>query len=97
MLKSSLPPDAKEVIHQSTARRGLTTTRRAALLDLLWNERYLTRAQLIVRIEQKLGKGCFGKTGWKDTFYRVMQENPGMSRDEAQRLVLKRVYSGNPY
>jgi hypothetical protein len=43
------------------------------LLDLLWNERYLTREQLIARIELKLGNHCFGKSAWKDNFYRDMR------------------------
>jgi hypothetical protein len=108
------------------------------LLELLWNERYLTRAQLIARVEQKLGKNCFGKAVWADNFYRdmrvvkqafsaaevdprqieiyhrltpadrfrqgcaisdtarrvvaypILQENPGISPAEANRMALKR-------
>lgn len=64
---------AREVIFQDAVRRDLTTARRAALLELLWNERYLTRAQLIFRVEQMLGIHCFGKTAWEDNFYRDMR------------------------
>ena len=39
----------------------------------MWQERFLNREQLITRIESKLGKGCFGHTAWKDTFYRDMR------------------------
>jgi len=73
MIRSSLPPSAKEVIFQDALHRDLTTARRSSLLELLWNERYLTRAQLIVRIELKLGKDCFGKAAWEDNFYRDLR------------------------
>jgi hypothetical protein len=64
---------AREIIFQDTVRLDLTTARRVALLELLWNERFLTRAQLIARIEQKLGKDCFGKSTRRDKFYRDMR------------------------
>src|SRR5689334_3586789 len=51
-------------------RRDITTDRRVALLEILWNERYLTRAQLIARVEFRLGKNCFGISAWENTFYR---------------------------
>jgi hypothetical protein len=73
MLRSSLSPKAKEVIFQDAVGRDLTTARRAALLELIWNERFLTRAQMIVRVEQKFGKDCFGKAAWQDNFYRDMR------------------------
>jgi len=53
--------------------RDLTTARRVALLEILWNERYLTRAQLIARVELQLGKNCFGVAAWQDTFFRDMR------------------------
>ncbi|HXQ32398.1 MAG TPA: hypothetical protein VN843_00115, partial [Anaerolineales bacterium] len=43
------------------------------MLEILWNERYLTRAQLIARVELRLGKNCFGISVWEDTFYRDMR------------------------
>lgn len=73
MIQSTLPLLAKLAILQDATHRDLTTARRAALLDLLWNERYLTRAQLITRIEQKFGKHCFGKAAWEDNFYRDLR------------------------
>jgi hypothetical protein len=73
MIRSSLSPNAREVIFQDAIHRDLATARRAALLNLLWNERFLTREQLIVRVEQKLGKNCFGKSAWEDNFYRDMR------------------------
>lgn len=70
MIPSSLSPKAREVLFQDALQRDLTTARRAALLELLWHERFLTRSQLIARIELKLGKDCFGKAAWQDNFYR---------------------------
>jgi hypothetical protein len=66
-------PVALEVLLDDAIARDRTTARRAALLNILQHERYLTREQLIVRVEGKLGKGCFGDTAWIDTFYRDMQ------------------------
>ena len=63
---------AQEVILRDAIQRDLTTARRAALLEILWHERYLTRWQLIARIELRLGKKCFGTLAWEDTFYRDM-------------------------
>ncbi len=64
---------AFDVLLKDAISRDRTTARRAALLKILQHERYLTRAQLIVRVEDKLGKGCFGESAWEDTFYRDMQ------------------------
>lgn len=65
-----LPRKLIEAILHDAMRRDITTARRAILLQILWNERYLTRAQLIVRVEYILGKGCFGNSAWEDIFYR---------------------------
>jgi hypothetical protein len=64
---------AKEIIFQDAIQRDLTTARRTALLEILWNERYLTRTQLTARVELRLGKNCFGSSAWQDTFYRDMR------------------------
>jgi hypothetical protein len=53
--------------------RDVTTAWRVALLEILWNECYLTRSQLIARVELRLGKNCFGISAWEDTFYRDMR------------------------
>ena len=63
----------KDAILQDAMRRDITTARRVALLETLWNERYLTRAQLITRVELRLEKNCFGVSAWEDTFYRDMR------------------------
>ena len=73
MTRSTLPPVMKDAILQDAIRRDITTARRIALLEILWNERYLTRAQLIARVELRLGKNCFGILAWEDTFYREMR------------------------
>ena len=70
---SPLPSKARDVIIQDAIQRDLTTARRIALLEILWHERYLTRAQLIKRVEYRLGKNCFGSSAWQDTFYRDMR------------------------
>ena len=64
---------AIEVNLQDAIQRDITTARRAALLQILWNERYLTRAQLIARVEYRLGRNSFGTSAWEDTFYRDMR------------------------
>ena len=73
MANPTLSRKAIEVILQDAIRRDITTARRTVLLQILWNERYLTRAQLINRVEFRLGKNCFGTSAWEDTFYRDMR------------------------
>jgi hypothetical protein len=62
-----------EALLQDAVQRDITTARRAGLIQILWNERYITRAQLIARVEYQLGKHCFGSSAWEDTFYRDMR------------------------
>ena len=64
---------ATEVLLHDAMQRDVTTARRAALLQILWNERYLIRVQLIARAEYRLGRNCFGTFAWEDTFYRDMR------------------------
>ena len=73
MIRFSLPTDMKDTILQDAMQRDITTARRVALLEILWNVRYLTRSQLITRVELRLGKKCFGVSAWEDTFYRDMR------------------------
>jgi hypothetical protein len=68
-----LPTATRDIILQDAIQRDITTARRVALLGTLWNERYLTRTQLIARVELRLGKNCFGVLAWEDTFYRDMR------------------------
>jgi hypothetical protein len=62
----------KDAILEDAFQRDITTARRIVLLEILWNERYLTRAQLIAQVELRLGKKCFGVAAWQDTFFRDM-------------------------
>lgn len=73
MTQSILPTVMQEAIIQDALQRDITTARRVALLEILWNERYLTRSQLIARVELGLRKNCFGILAWEDTFYRDMR------------------------
>ena len=57
---SILPTVIKDTIIQDAMQRDITTARRIALFEILWNERYLTRSQLIARVELRLRKNCFG-------------------------------------
>ena len=59
-----------EALLQDAIARDPTTARRAALLKILIDERFLTRQQLINRVEAVLGRGCFGVFAWEDVFYR---------------------------
>jgi len=72
VIKSTLPALVKNILLEDAIRRDIATARRKTLLEILWKERYLTRAQLITRVEFHLGKNCFGVSAWQDTFYRDM-------------------------
>ena len=67
-----IPPIARDVLLEDAAARDRGTARRLALVEILFRDRYLTREQLIVRVEGKLGRGCFGNAAWEDSFYRDM-------------------------
>src|SRR5512132_1609202 len=73
MIKSKLSILLRDAILHDAIQRDITTARRVALLEVLQNERYLTRAHLIARVELRLGKTCFGISAWEDTFYRDMR------------------------
>jgi hypothetical protein len=79
-----------EVMYQDAIQRDITTARRAFLLQILWIERYLTRAQLIARVEHKLGPNCFGTAAWEDTFYRDMRVVKVAFQDAHYRLEYSR-------
>jgi hypothetical protein len=71
---TALPsPKAIHVLLQDAIKRDITTARRVALLRILWNERFLTRSQLITRVAYQLGRDCFGVSAWEDTFFRDMR------------------------
>jgi hypothetical protein len=64
---------AYEILLKDAATRDRPTARRLALMIILSQERYLTRDQLISRVEARLGWGCFGDSAWEDTFFRDMK------------------------
>jgi hypothetical protein len=72
-MNNAVSRNAVDIILEDAIQRDVTTARRSLLLHVLWNERYLTRAQLITRVEYRLGKNCFGTSAWEDTFYRDMR------------------------
>ncbi len=90
MMLQSLPSKAQDVLFQDAIRRDLTTARRAALLEILWRERYLSREQLIARTEFRLGSDCFGASAWQDVFYRDMRVVKEAFEAEGYRLVYSR-------
>lgn len=73
MLNNNPSRKAVDVLLNDAMQRDVTTARRVIMFQILWNERYLTRAQLIVRTEYRLGRNCFGTSAWEDTFYRDMR------------------------
>ena len=75
---------------QDASRRDRKTARRAALLKILWQERYLTRDSLRSRVEAVLGRGCFGGSAWEDTFYRDMRVVKRALRAAGYRLAYSR-------
>ena len=88
----STPAKTLLFILKDAIERDRTTARRGGLLELLWQERQLTRTGLIARIEGKLGRGCFGATAWKDTFYRDMRAVKSAFKAAGYELA----YSRNP-
>jgi hypothetical protein len=86
----NVPAEAREVLLQDAIARDRTTARRAALWEVLSQERYLTREQLINRVEDKLGKGCFGDFAWKDTFYRDLRVVKGAFKAAGYHLAYSR-------
>lgn len=73
MISNPISRNAIDILLRDAVQRDITTARRFILLKILWNERYLTRAQLIARVEYRLGRNCFGISAWEDTFYRDMR------------------------
>lgn len=69
----TLPQEIVRTLLSDALERDLATKRRVCLINLLLYERYLIREGLIARVKAVLGKGCFGKAAWKDTFYRDMR------------------------
>ncbi len=73
MMTNPISRKAVDIILHDAIQRDITTARRFLLLQILWNERYINRAQLIARVEYRLGRNCFGASAWEDMFYRDMR------------------------
>jgi hypothetical protein len=54
-------------------KRDPVTARRSHLTRILLREHYLTRENLIFRVESLMGYTSFGQKSWKDNFYRDMR------------------------
>jgi hypothetical protein len=85
-----IPRQTLEIFLADAIDRDRTTARRLTLCAILLHERYLTRQQLIVRVEGKLGAGCFGESAWVDIFYRDMQVVKKALRAAGYQLVYSR-------
>ncbi len=90
---STVSPKAMQTLLQDAVRRDPVTARRFALLEVLWHERCLTREQLILRVEFRVGKNCFGTSAWEDSFYRDMRIVKRAFQASGQQLQ----YSRNPH
>jgi len=90
MRNLSIPPKAQEVLLLDAAQRDPATARRTTLLHILLHERYLTREQLITRVEGVLQRNCFGKAAWQDTFYRDVRIVKQALRSEGYELLYSR-------
>jgi hypothetical protein len=88
--RMNIPRAALDILLEDASSRDRTTARREALLEILHQERYLTREHLIVRVEGKLGKRCFGDSAWKDIFFRDMQVVKRALRAAGHQLVYSR-------
>ena len=72
-LTTSLPEESQSYLLLDAQKRDVVTARRVNLFRILWRERYLTREELIRRVEIVMGHACFGKKSWDDSFYRDMR------------------------
>jgi hypothetical protein len=90
MVLNAVSPKAKETILHDAIQRDLVTARRAALLEILWHERYLTRGQLMARVETRLGRSCFGISAWEDNYFRDMRVVKQAFQAAGQRLLYSR-------
>lgn len=90
MIPISFPPQAQKAILLDASTRDLTTARRVVLLEILFHERYLTRDQLIVRVDGVLGRNSFGLSAWEDTFYRDIRAVKRSFRAAGYNLTYRR-------
>ena len=67
---TNLPEATQSFLLHDAEKRDPVTARRSHLVRILFRERYLTRENLILRVEMLMGFACFGRKCWKDNFYR---------------------------
>ncbi len=94
-LSSALQPfDAWLQGLRELTRQDLPCARRCALLRLVWQESFLTREGLISRVEDLLGRGCFGGRvpagALASSFSRDMAAVRGALRQAGQSLAYSR-------
>jgi hypothetical protein len=75
MIKLSLPTVMKDTILHDVIQRDLTTARRVALLEILWNERYLTAGYRLLYSRKKEQPGYYlaGQAALSSEFKQVLK------------------------
>ena len=86
----ALPAGVGASLLADAAARDRATARRSLLAEILWRERFLTRAGLVARVEARLGRDCFGAAAWEDTFHRDMRAVREAFRAAGHRLAYSR-------
>ncbi len=89
MIVNNLFTNAKEIILQNAIQRDLTTARCTVLRETLWHARYLTWAQLIARVELRLGKNCFGISAFENMFVHEFYFPSASDRGEGSVFEMK--------
>ena len=70
---TKLPEGTQRFLLRDAEKRDTVTARRSHLARILLRERYLTRENLIFRIEILMGFASYGEKSWEDNFYRDMR------------------------
>jgi hypothetical protein len=70
---TQLPESTQRYLLRDAEKRDPVTARRSYLARTLLRERYLTRENLMFRVESLMGFASFGEKSWKDNFYRDMR------------------------
>lgn len=96
-MKANLPVEALNALLQDAIARDLPTARRAAIARIVLQEGFLTREQLMTRVEGLLGRGCFGAQAWEDNFYRDMRAVRAALQAAGQQLRYSRAIGRHGY
>ena len=70
---TQLPETTQRYLLRDAENRDPVTARRSHLAQFLLRERFLTRENLMFRVESLMGFASFGDKSWKDNFYRDMR------------------------